>query len=36
VLFRSWVNRSGVPFERLGVTPDLVVTDLAALAEAVG
>jgi len=31
----AWVNRSGAPFERLGVTPDLVVTDLAALAEAV-
>ena len=32
----AWVNRAGAPFERLGVTPDLVVTDLAALAEAVG
>jgi 2-haloacid dehalogenase len=31
----AWVNRAGAPFERLGVTPDLVVTDLAALAEAV-
>jgi 2-haloacid dehalogenase len=32
----AWVNRSGVPFERLGVTPDLMVTDLSAVAEAVG
>ena len=32
----AWVNRAGVPFERLGVTPDLVVADLAAVAEAVG
>ena len=32
----AWVNRAGAPFERLGVTPDLVVTDLAALAKAVG
>ena len=32
----AWVNRMGVPFERLGVTPDLVVADLAALAEEVG
>lgn len=32
----GWVNRSGLPFERLGVTPNLTVTDLAALAEAVG
>ena len=32
----AWVNRAGVPFERLGATPDLVVADLAALAEAVG
>jgi 2-haloacid dehalogenase len=32
----AWVNRAGVPFECLGVTPDLVVADLAALAEAVG
>jgi len=32
----AWVNRAGVPFERLGVTPDAVVADLAALAEAVG
>ncbi|MEW6472649.1 MAG: haloacid dehalogenase type II [Actinomycetota bacterium] len=31
----AWVNRAGGPFERLGVTPDLVVTDLAGLAEAV-
>ena len=31
----AWVNRAGVPFERLGVTPDLVVADLAELAEAV-
>jgi 2-haloacid dehalogenase len=31
----AWVNRAGAPFERLGVTPDLVVSDLAALAEAV-
>jgi 2-haloacid dehalogenase len=32
----AWVNRAGVPFERLGVTPDLVVADLAELAETVG
>ena len=32
----AWVNRMGVPFERLGATPDLVVADLAALAGAVG
>jgi 2-haloacid dehalogenase len=32
----AWVNRAGVPFERLGVAPDLTVADLAALAEAVG
>ena len=31
----AWVNRAGVPFERLGVTPNLVVADLAGLAEAV-
>ena len=30
----AWVNRAGVPFERLGVTPDLTVTDLAELARA--
>lgn len=27
----AWVNRAGVPFERLGVEPDLVVADLAGL-----
>jgi 2-haloacid dehalogenase len=32
----AWVNRAGVPFERLGVEPTVVVADLAALAEAVG
>lgn len=32
----AWVNRMGVPFERLGATPDLVVADLAEVAEAVG
>ena len=32
----AWVNRMGVPFDRLGATPDLVVADLAAVAEAVG
>ncbi len=32
----AWVNRMGVPFERLGATPDLIVTDLAELTEAVG
>ena len=32
----AWVNRMGLPFERLGVAPDLIVTDLAAVAEAVG
>ena len=31
----AWVNRAGVPFERLGVEPDLIVPDLAALSEAV-
>ena len=32
----AWVNRAGAPLERLGTPPSLVVTDLAALAEAVG
>ena len=32
----AWVNRKGTTFERLGVTPDHVVSDLAAVAEAVG
>lgn len=32
----AWVNRAGAPMERLGVTPDLVVPDLAELAECVG
>ena len=32
----AWVNRMGLPFERLDVTPDLVVADLAGVAEAVG
>ena len=32
----AWVNRMDVPFERLGTAPDLVVTDLGAIAEAVG
>jgi 2-haloacid dehalogenase len=32
----AWVNRAGVPFERLGATPDRVVANLSALAEAVG
>jgi 2-haloacid dehalogenase len=31
----AWVNRAGAPMERLGVTPDLVVADLADLAAAV-
>ena len=31
----AWVNRAGLPFERLGVTPDLVVADLAGVVEAV-
>jgi 2-haloacid dehalogenase len=31
----AWVNRAGAPVERLGVTPDLVVSDLAELAAAV-
>jgi hypothetical protein len=30
------VNRTGVPFDRLGATPDMVVADLAGLAEAAG
>jgi len=29
----AWVNRSGATPERLGVTPDLVVSDLAELAD---
>src|SRR5205085_5591768 len=32
----AWVNRAGVPFERLEVTPDVVVADLATVAKAVG
>jgi len=32
----AWVNRMGVPFERLGAKPDLVMADLAEVAEAVG
>ena len=31
----AWVNRAGVPFERLGVTPNLTVADVAGLARAV-
>jgi 2-haloacid dehalogenase len=31
----AWVNRAGVPFERLGVTPNLIVANLAELTEAV-
>jgi 2-haloacid dehalogenase len=31
----AWVNRAGAPMERLGMTPDLVVADLADLAAAV-
>ena len=31
----AWVNRAGVPFERLGVTPNFIVANLAELAEAV-
>ncbi|MGH8971592.1 MAG: haloacid dehalogenase type II [Acidimicrobiia bacterium] len=31
----AWVNRAGAPMECLGVTPDLVVSDLAELAAAV-
>jgi 2-haloacid dehalogenase len=31
----AWVNRAGAPFERLGVTPNFVVANLAELAEAV-
>ncbi|MGH9040591.1 MAG: haloacid dehalogenase type II, partial [Acidimicrobiia bacterium] len=30
----AWVNRAGAPFERLGVTPDLVVGDLSELVAA--
>ena len=30
----AWVNRAGLPFERLGATPNLIVADLAELAEA--
>jgi 2-haloacid dehalogenase len=32
----AWVNRTGVPFDRLGAAPDLVVADLGALSGAVG
>jgi 2-haloacid dehalogenase len=32
----AWVNRASAPLERLGAPPDLVVPDLAALADAVG
>jgi len=32
----AWVNRAGAPREELGVTPDLEVPDLAALAPALG
>ncbi len=31
----AWVNRAGAPMERLGVTPDLIVADLAELATVV-
>lgn len=31
----AWVNRLGLPFERLGVEPDLEVADLAALSRTV-
>ncbi len=31
----AWVNRTGAPMERLGVTPDLVVSDLDELAGAI-
>lgn len=29
----AWVNRAGAPVEQLGVSPDLIVSDLAALAR---
>jgi 2-haloacid dehalogenase len=29
----AWVNRTGTPVERLGVFPDMIVSDLAELAE---
>jgi 2-haloacid dehalogenase len=32
----AWVNRNGLPLERLGAPPDLVVGDLAALADRLG
>ena len=32
----AWVNRAGAPREELGVTPDLEVPDLGALARALG
>jgi 2-haloacid dehalogenase len=32
-LLVAWVNRGGAPMERLGVTPDLIVSDLAELAD---
>ncbi len=31
----AWVNRAGAPMERLGVTPDVAVADLAELAAVV-
>jgi 2-haloacid dehalogenase len=30
----AWLNRAGAPPERLGVSPDLVLPDLMALADA--
>jgi 2-haloacid dehalogenase len=32
----AWVNRTGAVFDQLGLTPDLVVTDLSAIAEHIG
>jgi 2-haloacid dehalogenase len=32
----AWVNRQGAPLEELGLTPDLEVRDLGALARALG
>ena len=29
----AWVNRAGLPFDRLGVAPDIEVRDVAELAD---
>ena len=32
----AWINRTGEPLDKLGPVPDLVITDLAQLAETLG